>query len=216
MGWPRRSCAACGPTPPKTSHGPAALRNYAGPQHFCHSRHAPRGCPEPCWAARLGRENLLFRCHLGLTERPWFPLYSPTVVTSRLGAQVYENVLPPLESGSLRHLTICCESVPMVVCGLAPPAEILCIVWLTRHMPGVHQPDPPGLIHDDPRLLPPWRGSSSVWGRWVSGGAGFLGALGFWGPRASGPLVHTVRRSDWPRAAARFSLKWWLPPSSSV
>jgi hypothetical protein len=27
-------------------------------------------------------------------------------------------------------------------------------------MPGVHQPDPPGLIHDDLRLLPPWRGSS--------------------------------------------------------
>ncbi|PIJ30506.1 hypothetical protein BMW24_022245 [Mycobacterium heckeshornense] len=24
----------------------------------------------------------------------------------------------------------------------------------------VYQPDPPGLIHDDPRLLPPWRGSS--------------------------------------------------------
>ncbi len=29
-------------------------------------------------------------------------------------------------------------------------------------MPGVHQPDPPGLIHDDPRLLPPWRGSSFI------------------------------------------------------
>ncbi|KUI46370.1 hypothetical protein AU198_01755 [Mycobacterium sp. GA-1199] len=27
-------------------------------------------------------------------------------------------------------------------------------------MSGVHQPDPPGLIHDDLRLLPPWRGSS--------------------------------------------------------
>jgi hypothetical protein len=31
-------------------------------------------------------------------------------------------------------------------------------------MPGVHQPDPPGLIHDDLRLLPPWRGSSLFWG----------------------------------------------------
>ena len=29
--------------------------------------------------------------------------------------------------------------------------------WLR---PRVNQPDPPGLIHDDPRLLPPWRGSS--------------------------------------------------------
>jgi hypothetical protein len=32
-------------------------------------------------------------------------------------------------------------------------------------MPGVHQPDPPGLIHDDLRLLPPWRGSSLFWGK---------------------------------------------------
>lgn len=31
-------------------------------------------------------------------------------------------------------------------------------------MPRVYQPDPPGLIHDDPRLLPPWRGSSLLQG----------------------------------------------------
>jgi hypothetical protein len=36
----------------------------------------------------------------------------------------------------------------------------MCIVSITRLAPGVHQPDPPGLIHDDLRLLPPWRGSS--------------------------------------------------------
>ena len=48
------------------------------------------------------------------------------------------------------------------------PGEVLarsqvsvCIVGVTWPTPGVHQPDPPGLIHDDPRLLPPWRGSSS-------------------------------------------------------
>jgi hypothetical protein len=34
-------------------------------------------------------------------------------------------------------------------------------------MPGVHQPDPPGLIHDDLRLLPPWRGSSLFYGLFV-------------------------------------------------
>ena len=28
----------------------------------------------------------------------------------------------------------------------------------------MYQPDPPGLIHDDPRLLPPWRGSSHFYG----------------------------------------------------
>jgi hypothetical protein len=43
---------------------------------------------------------------------------------------------------------------------LAPLLCLMCIVTITRLMLGVHQPDPPGLIHDDPRLLPPWRGSS--------------------------------------------------------
>src|ERR1700741_5445982 len=43
---------------------------------------------------------------------------------------------------------------------LAPRSHLMCIVSITRLMLGVHQPDPPGLIHDDPRLLPPWRGSS--------------------------------------------------------
>ncbi|RAU89969.1 hypothetical protein DQP56_23875 [Mycolicibacter senuensis] len=28
----------------------------------------------------------------------------------------------------------------------------------------VYRPDPPGLIHDDLRLLPPWRGSSFLTG----------------------------------------------------
>jgi hypothetical protein len=31
----------------------------------------------------------------------------------------------------------------------------------------VYQPDPPGLIHDDPRLLPPWRGSSLILGKFL-------------------------------------------------
>ncbi len=31
----------------------------------------------------------------------------------------------------------------------------MCIVALARPMPSVHQPNPPGLIHDGPRLLPP-------------------------------------------------------------
>src|SRR5947209_5332402 len=41
----------------------------------------------------------------------------------------------------------------------------MCIVSITRPEPRVHQPDPPGLMHDDPRLLPPWRGSSLFWGK---------------------------------------------------
>jgi|GEM_PF-6284609 len=40
----------------------------------------------------------------------------------------------------------------------------MCIVGSTRLRLGVDQPDPPGLIHDDLRLLPPWRGSSSFLG----------------------------------------------------
>ena len=43
---------------------------------------------------------------------------------------------------------------------LAPRAH--CRVYSEHHSAyaGVYQPDPPGLIHDDLRLLPPWRGSS--------------------------------------------------------
>ncbi|MUL46053.1 hypothetical protein FZI85_10145 [Mycobacterium sp. CBMA293] len=44
------------------------------------------------------------------------------------------------------------------------PVDV-CIVGFTRLAPGVHQPDPPGLIHDDLRLLPPWRGSSHFQGQ---------------------------------------------------
>ncbi len=47
---------------------------------------------------------------------------------------------------------------------LVPWDNLVCIVGITRLMPGVDQPDPPGLIHDDLRLLPPWRGSSLLWG----------------------------------------------------
>lgn len=41
-------------------------------------------------------------------------------------------------------------------------------------MPSVSQPDPPGLKHDDPRLLPPWRGSSSFLGTFITDFCGSL------------------------------------------
>ncbi|PVA22843.1 hypothetical protein DDJ76_18520 [Mycobacteroides abscessus] len=41
-------------------------------------------------------------------------------------------------------------------------------------MPSVSQPDPPGLMHDDPRLLPPWRGSSSFLGAFITDFCGHL------------------------------------------
>lgn len=44
----------------------------------------------------------------------------------------------------------------------------MCIVSITRPEPRVYQPDPPGLMHDDPRLLPPWRGSSHFYGQLFS------------------------------------------------
>jgi hypothetical protein len=47
---------------------------------------------------------------------------------------------------------------------LALRPRIVCIVSVARLCSSVHQPDPPGLIHDDPRLLPPWRGSSFLGG----------------------------------------------------
>jgi hypothetical protein len=56
----------------------------------------------------------------------------------------------------------------------------------------VYQPDPPGLIHDDPRLLPPWRGSSLLTGKFCPRGS--RGEV-FWAAslctdRALSPEVH--------------------------
>lgn len=65
-------------------------------------------------------------------------------------------------------------------------------------MLGVHQPDPPGLIHDDPRLLPPWRGSSFFYPQSPTCPhlrAGWLASLGcadHRGGMASGATVLTV------------------------
>ena len=74
----------------------------------------------------------------------------------------------PAESGSLCHLTVTANSQQKRdYCRfkrLVSRRIGVCIVSFTRLRSGVHQPDPPGLIHDDPRLLPPWRGSSFIYG----------------------------------------------------
>jgi hypothetical protein len=63
-------------TPPKGPSTPSTLRNYAGPQHFCHYRgYDSAWVPGTMLGARLGRSNLLFRIDLGLTGLPWFHLY---------------------------------------------------------------------------------------------------------------------------------------------
>ena len=63
------------------------------------------------------------------------------------------------ESGSFCQLTVTANSQQKRgfcrLYWLALSRNGVCIVSITRLWPGVHQPDPPGLIHDDPRLLPP-------------------------------------------------------------
>ena len=50
---------------------PSTLRNYAGPQHFCHYRgYDSAWVPRTVLGARIGRSILLFRIDLGLTELP--------------------------------------------------------------------------------------------------------------------------------------------------
>ena len=99
--------------------------------------------------------------------------------------------MPPngTESGSSRQLTAAVLSQEkrsfIRPVSLALPAGGVCIVGFTWLRPGVHQPDPPGLIHDDPRLLPPWRGSSFVWG------ASFFAA-----PRDVAPKQSPVRATS--------------------
>ena len=86
------------------------------------------------------------------------------VTTSRQSVQI----------GSSRHVPVT-AIFPAIGCFLwqavlAPLRTAVCIVSITRLMPGVHQPDPPGLIHDDLRLLPPWRGSSLFGAGFASSG----------------------------------------------
>lgn len=51
----------------------SVVRNYAGPQHFCHYRgYDSAWVPRTVLGARVGRTNLLFRIDLGLTGLPWF------------------------------------------------------------------------------------------------------------------------------------------------
>lgn len=58
-------------TPPKGPSGQSILRNYAGPQHFCHiSGYDSAWVPRTVLGARVGRSNLLFRIDLGLTRLP--------------------------------------------------------------------------------------------------------------------------------------------------
>ena len=52
-------------------------------------------------------------------------------------------------------------------------------------MSDVYQPDPPGLMYDDLRLLPPWRGSSHFWGVFAGG---FLHTLG---------IIHSLLSEPW-------------------
>jgi hypothetical protein len=70
-------------TPPKGPSMPSSLRNYAGPQHFCHYRgYDSAWVPGPVLGARIGRSNLLFRIDLGLNGLPWF-LCTPRPLTQQ-------------------------------------------------------------------------------------------------------------------------------------
>ena len=69
----------------------------------------------------------------------------------------------------------------------------MCIVGLTRLRLSVHQPDPPGLMHDDPRLLPPWRGSSFLYGPCPLCAAGQPAWRSI--PRAF--VIHSCPSADW-------------------
>lgn len=151
--------------------------NYAGPQHFCHIAACSAWVPVTV-LDRSGREE-----EPSPPALPWprrasvSPLYSVTTVTARVSAAsiVYRHSRRSAswENGSLGHLTVTVNSqqnrgfeVPQ---SLASRPAALCIVRGTWPRPRVSQPDPPGLIHDDPRLLPPWRGSSFFVVRLVNG-----------------------------------------------
>ncbi|GAB4993597.1 hypothetical protein MAHJHV58_36840 [Mycobacterium avium subsp. hominissuis] len=70
----------------------------------------------------------------------------------------------------------------------------MCIVSITRPEPRVYQPDPPGLMHDDPRLLPPLAGVVPFLGSFRAVSPGF---------RALRPVLGGLRRIGPPSLAVR-------------
>lgn len=129
-----------------------------------------------CWISReqFCRDRKTLRCGWGgrrgeVRRRRGGPL-SPDRVRSPLQhrGRHSDKLRQNVQIGSSRQVSVtvifpgCGQVVPGAVLALAHSR--VCIVGITRLMPGVHQPDPPGLIHDDLRLLPPWRGSSLLWG----------------------------------------------------
>ena len=84
-------------------------------------------------------------------------------------------------------------------------------------MLSVHQPDPPGLIHDDLRLLPPWRGSSLFWGVFAKRivhpsliGSGMVFSV------PAPVFIHRAARDDGAVSAAPCMVSPWdLPPELS-
>ena len=120
-----------------------------------------------------GRCRALWRAGAmrGATVDPALPVLSGSNNTEVMGgvASVPGFGARSAENGSSGHLTEAAGSQEkpgfQFRVALAPDRVRVCIVSITRLMPSMHQPDPPGLMYDGPRLLPPWRGSSLLWAK---------------------------------------------------
>ena len=88
--------------PPQRAVAPSALRNYAGPQHFCHYR----GCDD-AWVPGTVLGRPVREVGPSLPDRSWphrasvSPLYSVTPVTSRGNCHENAEAMPARDVGCL-------------------------------------------------------------------------------------------------------------------
>lgn len=158
----------------------------------------PVSRPDPVGGARRR-----FPC-LG-SARVTFPLRTrvkPAAVVSRVGGPRRLRVLGIHRKRRDFHRKIGGLNTSQV---LAQLQVRVCIVRNTWPKPGVHQPDPPGLIHDDPRLLPPGGGRPiSITNLIRIGFASSQTYSRFRNSNPTPPVVHRAVRPDWRKSATTF------------
>lgn len=192
MGWPRRSCAAQWRLLHPRRSQSTRLRQLRRPTTLLPIAACSAWVPGTVLGRSDREVEPSLPALPWPPQASVIPLYYVTAVTSRAETCQFHNAVSRRRQPAFRHepnlrptrssdrkppvghekwqstpdgsscTSISKRDPPTRLESLARGPPVVCIVRFTRLMLSVHQPDPPGLIHDDPRLLPPWRGSSFI------------------------------------------------------